>query len=766
MRAFWGRPRGPLRLKQRSFRQGTLARAYRKIVADLPRMTAAPKEYHLQCIEKLYGAAALQRMRRLRTSGVSGRDCRSFPRTLASLLDALGPEARLHEPPGEQQRERFLAWFRDCSRRCNGTGLSAMTRLRSQLRKLGTHAAYLETLTADCTPEELELYRQWHSSVPLQDDFALIASDWSARGTLAVFRTYVAQLRRLSGSDDLQRCGNLSARDAVGFARSRSTQSASHLHAARLALLRLTGLSASSEKLLPQALAEENALHARFQELRVPGTALSHYTQLARLLGAPPAEACKASSAEELAERVPRGPQRAKHLALLEAECRGAPEKQERLRALLAPPRTLYERMCAASPSHREILDSVVDTVVLRARSAYPDENMKTQQREMARCACFLEQLHGCDLPTFVRECTQDMARDTVLAFMRQQRPRNDFVRSASEGHSAEGRAGVMLRFMHALAPRLREGATELLNKAKLLRAVPNDRVPADPMVRRTYLPQEEEAMLRTCEGDSKLKLFFLLLSQIGLRINALAHLTFFDLVDEAQLPRKCCTVLEKGRTRRTFVLSSLLRDVVAEYYNTTLVPLLSARGLTHAKAYIFNESKPEQPPKTETLRQWLRKIAQSAGVNAVKVLPHQFRHTITGNLMDAGNSLEVVSKYLGHKSTRTTHNHYWVAEVQELQDLMCSPTRGIERAEPADQELMELELRLLRRKRDKAMELIHTYNTVLGEVKREEGSAAEAVARILQQWPQLGELLRMINDDEESDDEESDESEVATPGV
>ena len=148
-----------------------------------------------------------------------------------------------------------------------------------------------------------------------------------------------------------------------------------------------------------------------------------------------------------------------------------------------------------------------------------------------------------------------------------------------------------------------------------------------------------------------------------------------------------------------TFVLSSLLRDVVTEYY-TLLVPLLTARGMPLAGAYIFNESKPELPLQTETLRQWLRMIAQAAGVTAVKVLPHQFRHTITGNLMDAGNSLEVVSKYLGHKSTRTTHNHYWVAEVQELQDLMCSPARGIERAEPADQELVELELRLLRRKR------------------------------------------------------------------
>lgn len=55
----------------------------------------------------------------------------------------------------------------------------------------------------------------------------------------------------------------------------------------------------------------------------------------------------------------------------------------------------------------------------------------------------------------------------------------------------------------------------------------------------------------------------------------------------------------------------------------------------------------------------------------------HAFRHTIVGQLMDAGNSMEVVSKFMGHKSSGVTNRHYWTVSVQELNERMNNPFMG-----------------------------------------------------------------------------------------
>ena len=149
------------------------------------------------------------------------------------------------------------------------------------------------------------------------------------------------------------------------------------------------------------------------------------------------------------------------------------------------------------------------------------------------------------------------------------------------------------------------------------------------------------------------------------------------------------------------------------------------------------------------TIEEWLRKLAQAAGVTEVKVHPHAFRHTIVGRLMDAGNSLEVVSKYMGHKSLDTTSAHYWVANVQELHENLNNPMTGSYQDKARDEDLKDVELEVQRKKASKAMEIIGKTLGVIDEVRKVGGSADEVAKKIKEAMPNLAEILRIIGEDE-----------------
>jgi len=77
----------------------------------------------------------------------------------------------------------------------------------------------------------------------------------------------------------------------------------------------------------------------------------------------------------------------------------------------------------------------------------------------------------------------------------------------------------------------------------------------------------------------------------------------------------------------------------------------------------------------------------------------HAFRHTIVGRLMNAGTSLEVVSKYMEHKSLDTTSTHYWVANVQELHETLDNPMTGSYQKKIRDDELKDTKIAVLCKK-------------------------------------------------------------------
>jgi integrase len=345
------------------------------------------------------------------------------------------------------------------------------------------------------------------------------------------------------------------------------------------------------------------------------------------------------------------------------------------------------------------------------------------------------------------------MLKDYVMHVMQRANENHmaERVKSANDAHSASMALTVVLRVLKVgLADDLPAPLLQSLNRRKLLASVPNAREPADPMKRRTIDEAEMDAMLNVCQGDTKLTLLLVLLSEIGLRHTALMRLKYYDLMDGFHKPRRTTSVMEKGRAVRSFILSE--RAQQATSVHCKVIRDMASDTDLH-DFHVFNLRQPSRPVSAPTLTEWLSDIAKKAGVSEVRVHAHCFRHTIVGRLMDAGNSLETVSKYMGHKSLDTTSTHYWVANVQELHETMINPMSGAYQEEVRDEEMKDLEIRLLREKKAKALEIIETMLTQLHDVKEDGGSLEDYMATIKASIPNLSERLLRIEEDEGADE-------------
>eukprot|EP00959_Pyramimonas_sp_CCMP1952_P210505 4405210-Pyramimonas_sp.AAC.1 len=190
-----------------------------------------------------------------------------------------------------------------------------------------------------------------------------------------------------------------------------------------------------------------------------------------------------------------------------------------------------------------------------------------------------------------------------------------------------------------------------------LLHTTPNLRVPAAAEARRTFNLEAAEAMYQACRHDARWSLPMTILTEIGLRATSLCHVKYSMLVDSTHTPRCVCRVPEKANTCRCSATSARLKKPVKRYAEP-LRDLIDSRG--GLDSYIFNPKHPEEPLKDAAWRAQLQSFARSAGATEIKVHPYMLRHTIVGRLVDAGNSMELVSKYMGHANLHITAGNYW----------------------------------------------------------------------------------------------------------
>ena len=129
-------------------------------------------------------------------------------------------------------------------------------------------------------------------------------------------------------------------------------------------------------------------------------------------------------------------------------------------------------------------------------------------------------------------------------------------------------------------------------------------------------------------------------------------------------------------------------------------------------------------------------------------------KNMVVGKLLKVGNSLEVVSKFMGHKSVDVTMSHYWVSNIKDVTDNMINPFTGSYQEAETRTIDDNLELKLMYAKRDKCMEIIHTYNVIISECAKEKKSATDVQHMLFQQMPDLG--TSCLSTSESNDDTSS----------
>jgi hypothetical protein len=294
----------------------------------------------------------------------------------------------------------------------------------------------------------------------------------------------------------------------------------------------------------------------------------------------------------------------------------------------------------------------------------------------------------------------------------------NARVKSTHDLHSANHGVTDMVHFL-----RVGVGLRREFRVSEIIQSLENRRVAADVRVSRCFSDLEMEAMMRVASKNPLHFLMLVLLREVGLRISALAHLRFCDFYDEHKRPREVCSVHEKAGSVRHFVPSCNVLDALAKLQNWNL------------GANIF-------PTSRSAISCALKHIAKEAEVKT-PMHAHAFRHTLVGKLLAVGNSMEMVSKFMGHKSTHTTEKFYYMTTVKELHASMTNPfSEEFQKKRKTE----DWDLQIASAKKQKLLQLVKFYDAVIAGCVREGLSAQDVQKKIATHIPLLPEVLRKLD--------------------
>jgi integrase len=385
---------------------------------------------------------------------------------------------------------------------------------------------------------------------------------------------------------------------------------------------------------------------------------LPMYLEVARELGCAPEEAARHHSPEVLTNKWRDRP-RVLHMLEVLAQLQGSV-------LTLTPQDNTEGKARKLSAWHSGLLDEMVQFERNSHRTAFPEKRMINLRYQFSRLLLHLDaqatKSSHTSLRRFFAQASQEEWRAAIRQLLLSIEAQPHLVKSAMLArHQATSWARIALRFLKGcLATHV---ATDLgpLSLQSLLKGIVNQTSHADPTRRRTFTDKEIQAMLDVAKDPAE-EVMVTLLHEIGLRRSAVGHLQYHAVLDDNHEPREECAVREKGGKLRGFAPSVNLRtrikrlsDFLRAHHNDEQLRdafLLNLTDLTRPFGAVYFT---------------VRRLAQDAGITDVRVHPHAFRHTLVGNLVKSGNSMEVVSKFLGHADVRTTSFFYWVPTPAEL---------------------------------------------------------------------------------------------------
>lgn len=353
----------------------------------------------------------------------------------------------------------------------------------------------------------------------------------------------------------------------------------------------------------------------------------------------------------------------------------------ETLQQLEAHVSGLGKRKCdhfvSLSSWHAEVYEEMRAHEKKVHRSAWPQARLERMSRLFVAFMFEMQNFAFCcklDIATFLQVATVQQLTTAIQTACEAHQVRNERVKTSYHTHHAKVHVIKSLHFIKA-SLRKRIGCDVMsISISSVLSGIENRRISADSNVRRNYTQQEVDAMLAVTK-DPVETLVITLLQEVALRASAIRHLQYFMLLDEQHKPRDLCTVPEKNQTKRSFVVSPNLQGKIKALSDFLRHYVYSNNSKEHIhKSYILNLTNPANPLAPGTLSAMLKRIARDAEIKDVTVHLHGFRHTLVDRLLSVGNSMDLVSKFMGHRHVQTTSFFYFVPTAREIQDRLINP--------------------------------------------------------------------------------------------
>ena len=182
---------------------------------------------------------------------------------------------------------------------------------------------------------------------------------------------------------------------------------------------------------------------------------------------------------------------------------------------------------------------------------------------------------------------------------------------------------------------------------------------------------KQQEDILKACETPFETLLVALLFTT-GMRVSGIRMIKLKDICDKTSNPitifeyGKTC---EKGNKVRTFPIMKMVKEPLIQWINSNHMI---------DSDYLFPSQRiSSQPITVLNFQNCFKKIAKRAGYEGKEIHVHSARHSVAFNLLESGNSMDKIGKFLGHANPATTAKFYAKLSTKETVNRMDTTCIG-----------------------------------------------------------------------------------------
>jgi integrase len=172
---------------------------------------------------------------------------------------------------------------------------------------------------------------------------------------------------------------------------------------------------------------------------------------------------------------------------------------------------------------------------------------------------------------------------------------------------------------------------------------------------------EELELIFEASKENIRNNTLFLLMATTGLRACGVSNIkldNITNLLNGKITINKSGRTIEKGNKWFTFPISDSLSKLLLEYISN---------NRKSNSSYLFPGRGEDIGISTNRINSIIKEIALKANVKGPHIHAHSIRHSFAHILLESGNKPELVSKMLGHSSTKTTEEYYLKESALEV---------------------------------------------------------------------------------------------------